>query len=149
MISTAELATSQESVRKKHTPFNGDSNVSDQFCESTLESSRKGAIWIKEGISAERRSRLRSRTAFEVEVCPLDEELEPVGSPQQATILNYSEEGVCLEHDSLIPEQYVSLTWSDSHHHQHVAVVRLKWCRSTEDHKILSGGRVCSMETFS
>ena len=109
---------------------------------------RKGAEWLKGSISEEKRSRLRTPTAFEVEVIPLDEDWEPVGTPQPAMILNYSEEGVCLEHVALIPEAYVSINWRDSRNRQHTAIVHLKWCRSTEDRKILTGGRVCSMKTF-
>lgn len=149
MISTAERATHNESTRKEQGWIRDDDFLSKIAQEQTPDVSRKGAVWIKEGISAERRSRLRTRTAFEVEICPLNEKLEPVADPQPAMILNYSDEGVCLEHVVLIPEQYVSISWRDSHNHRHVAIVRLKWCRSTEDQRILSGGRVCSMETLS
>ncbi len=148
MLSTIENDLEYKTNWKDQETVTDDELLS-QIPESpAIKIKRKGAGWIKGCISEEKRSRLRTQIAFEVDVCPLDETLEPIGKPQPAMILNYSEEGVCLEHDALIPEQYVSITWSDSHEHQHIAIVRLKWCRSTEDRKILSGGRVCSMETL-
>ena len=113
------------------------------------EPAAQRVTWIKQDVSAERRAKLRSRAAFEVELRPLDDNLEPTGKSQPATILNFSTEGVCLEHHSLIPEQYVSISWFDSTQLKHVAVIKLKWCRSTDNQKILSGGRVSSMETIS
>jgi len=148
MLSTIEYDLDYETTWENRGAITDDELLS-QIPESpATKIKQKGAGWIKGCISEEKRSRLRTQIAFEVEICPLDEKLEPVGKPQPAMILNYSEEGVCLEHDALIPEQYISITWSDSHDRQHKAIVRLKWCRSTEDRKILSGGRVCSMETL-
>jgi len=147
------LSTTEYELGSKTTWEDQDSLTNDEILFQVPEIppfkiKQKGAGWIKGCISEEKRSRLRTQISFEVEICPLDEKLEPVGKLQPAMILNYSEQGVCLEHTALIPEQYVSITWHDSHHHQHTAIVRLKWCRSTEDRKILSGGRVCSMETL-
>lgn len=116
--------------------------------EKPEETTRKLATWIEKSVSAEKRTKLRSLAAFEVDICPLNEKLEPAQESQPGMILNFSNEGVCLEHVVLIPEQYVSISWSDSHQQKHVAIVHLKWCRSTQDRKILSGGRVCSMKTL-
>lgn len=147
MLSTIDYAR-----KKKRRGQDWDSVTDEEIFElpetEVNHTERKGAQWIKESISEERRSRLRTPSAFEVEMIPLDEDWEPDGTPQPAMILNYSEEGVCLEHVELIPQPYVSINWHDSHNRQHTAIVHLKWCRSTEDQKILTGGRVCSMKTF-
>ncbi len=149
MLSTIEHGPQSKSTWDNKNSVSDDEILFDISGTQADKITRKGATWIKGCISEEKRSRLRTQTAFDVEICPLDEKLEAVAESQPAVILNYSQDGVCLEHSSPIPEQYVSITWRDSYDLQHIAIVRLKWCRSTEDGKILSGGQVRSMETIS
>ena len=146
MIASVEFATNYDTAGKQKKEIKEAPDLTTKSDKSTPAGIK--ATWIKETVSVERRSRMRSHAAFEVEIQGLDDQLKPIRGSQLGTVLNFSNEGVCLEHVALIPEQYVSITWCDAVHKKHVAVVRLKWCRSTHDQKILSGGRVCSMETI-
>ncbi|MBL4885167.1 MAG: hypothetical protein JKY95_11615 [Planctomycetaceae bacterium] len=142
MFASVDFATRFESAKQNL------ENGRNDFTSNSPKPAEKMVSWIKEDVTSERRSRQRIRASFEVEINPLDEKLESTGESQSGMILDYSDEGVHLQHGLLIPEQYVSISWADSHQKKHIAIVHLKWCRSTDDQKILSGGRVCSMETI-
>jgi len=142
MLTCAESARQQKSYEKDPNRIGNDVLLSKRTPSSEMK-----ATWIRECVSTEQRSRLRTRAAFEVEICPLNDDLEPIHEPQPGMLLNFSQDGVCLEYAELIAEQYISISWNDSHQNHHVAIVHMKWCRSTQDQRLLSGGRVCSVKT--
>lgn len=104
------------------------------------------AGWMTDHGITDRREKLRSRAAFPVSILPLDLSLAPTGQPQEGTLLNYSENGACLEHSSLLVEPYLRMIWADATGREHAAVVRLKWCRSIGESAYLSGGKVVGMD---
>jgi len=104
------------------------------------------ADWMADRGIIDRRERHRSRAAFTVSITPLNIALEPTGQTQAATLLNYSEDGACLEHAAVLIEPYVRMHWNDSQDRGHTAVIRLKWCRSIGENVFLSGGKVVGMD---
>ncbi len=106
----------------------------------STESPRTGA-WIRRNGLMDRRNLARSSAAFDVEVTPVDEMLVPQTSAIEGTILNFSKNGLCLEHAELIVEPYVRLDWTVSGQ-RHNAIIKLRWCRALGADRFLSGGRV-------
>jgi len=104
------------------------------------ESPRTGA-WIRRTGLMDRRNLARSSAAFEVQVTPVDEMLVPQTAAIEGTILNFSKNGLCLEHADLIVEPYVRLDWT-VRGQQHNAIIKLRWCRALGADRFLSGGRV-------
>lgn len=105
----------------------------------------KPAGWLKSGMTFERRDQLRSVAAFAVQIVPLDLEMHPASEPLEATLLNFSTDGACLEHRMPIAEPYVMIRWHDNAERLHEAILRLKWCRAIAANSFLSGGRVVGM----
>ncbi|MCA8986037.1 MAG: hypothetical protein KDA78_00255 [Planctomycetaceae bacterium] len=112
---------------------------------SSQKSVKRTANWINHSLQEERRKIDRSGAAFPVTIVPVDEQLMPREEPVEGTILNFSAEGVCLEHLELIVEPYVRLSWEARERH-HEAIVRLKWCRSTSTGRYLTGGIVVGID---
>jgi len=108
---------------------------------SSRTSTKRKATWVRKGPLEDRRKSFRSTAAFPVQITPMDENFDRQRDSFDGTVLNISQEGVCVEHHELIVEPYVRLSWQ-ADGQEHYAMIRLKWCRTAGNGRFLSGGRI-------